>query len=75
MDNHSKFRVVAKAVKHHGDEGHVFYRSSYRILDHIGEEIDACDGAVDHPDVTSAYNEAFALGRERLRELAAESVP
>ena len=74
VENHSKFRVVAKAVKHHHPDGVLFYRSNYRILDHIGEEIDAADGTQDYSDVTSAYNEAFELGRERLRELASESI-
>ncbi|QDE40683.1 hypothetical protein FIV34_16450 [Luteibacter pinisoli] len=74
MENHSKFRVVARAVKHNGVAGEQFYRSSYRILDHIGEEIEAGNGTIDFIDVTSAYNEAFALGRERLREIASETI-
>ncbi|HEY4090064.1 MAG TPA: hypothetical protein VGN46_01010 [Luteibacter sp.] len=74
MENQSKFRVVARAVKHHDAAGEQVFRSSYRILDHIGEEIDAGTGTIDFTDVTSAYNEAFALGRERLRELASETI-
>jgi hypothetical protein len=74
VENNSKFRVVGRAVKHSGEAGEQFYRSSYRILDHIGEEIDAGMGTVDFIDVTSAYNEAFALGRERLREITAETI-
>lgn len=74
MENHGKFRVVAKAVKHFGETGQQVYRPSYRILDHIGEEIDAGEGVVEFTDVTSAYNEAFAMGRERLRELTSESL-
>lgn len=69
VENYGKFRVVARAVKHFGDAGQQVYRPTYRILDHIGEEIDAGEGAIDFGDVTSAYNEAFAMGRERLREL------
>jgi hypothetical protein len=74
VENHSKFRVVARAVKHHDAAGEQFYRSSYRILDHVGEEIDAGIGTIDFSDVTSAYNEAFTLGRERLREIASETI-
>ena len=61
MENHSKYRVVAKAVKHHGAAGEQVYRASYRILDHIGEEIEANTGTNDFQDITSAFNEAFAL--------------
>lgn len=74
MENHTKYRVVAKAVKHHGDTGEQLYRGSYRILDHIGEEIEAKTGTHDFVDITSAFNEAFTLGHERLRELGAETV-
>ena len=74
MENHSKFRVVAKAVKHHGEAGEQVYRGSYRILDHIGEEIEACTGTNVFIDITSAFNEAFALGHERLRELGVDTV-
>ncbi|QWT20417.1 hypothetical protein KPL74_00025 [Bacillus sp. NP157] len=74
MENHSKFRVVARAVKLQDAAGDQVYRSSYRILDHIGEEIETGAGTIEFTDVTSAYNEAFALGRERLRELATETI-
>ena len=74
MENHSKYRVVAKAVKHHGDAGEQVYRASYRILDHIGEEIEASTGTNDFQDITSAFNEAFALGHERLRVVGADSI-
>jgi len=74
VENHSKYRVVAKAVKHHGDAGEQVYRASYRILDHIGEEIEASTGTHDFQDITSAFNEAFALGHERLREMGVETI-
>lgn len=74
MENHSKYRVVAKAVKHHGAAGEQVYRASYRILDHIGEEIEANIGTNDFQDITSAFNEAFALGHERLREMGVDTV-
>lgn len=74
MENHGKFRVVARAVKQLDDAGQQVYRPSYRILDHIGEEIDAGEGSIDFGDVTSAYNEAFAMGRERLRELTTDAL-
>ena len=74
MENHSKYRVVAKAVKHHDDAGEQVYRASYRILDHIGEEIEASTGTNDFQDITSAFNEAFALGHERLREMGVETI-
>lgn len=74
MENHSKYRVVAKAVKHHDAAGEQVYRGSYRILDQIGEEIEASIGTNDFIDITSAFNEAFALGHERLRELGVETV-
>lgn len=74
MENHSKYRVVAKAVKHHGAAGEPVYRASYRILDHIGEEIEANTGTNDFQDITSAFNEAFALGHERLREMGVDTV-
>ncbi|HEY4294410.1 hypothetical protein [Luteibacter sp.] len=74
MENHNKYRVVAKAVKHHGDAGEQLYRASYRILDHVGEEIEASTGTNDFLDITSAFNEAFALGHERLREMGVETV-
>ncbi|HXP00162.1 MAG TPA: hypothetical protein VN813_06655 [Luteibacter sp.] len=74
MENHSKYRVVAKAVKHHDAAGEQVYRASYRILDHIGEEIESSTGTNDFIDITSAFNEAFALGHERLRELGVETV-
>lgn len=72
MENHSKFRVVAKAVKHPGDDGSSVYRSSYRILDHVGEEIETRLGTNDFDDITSAFNEAFAMGHERLRVLSTD---
>ena len=74
MENHSKFRVVAKAVKYHGDGGGQVYRSSYRILDHVGEEIETSTGTNDFDDITSAFNEAFAMGHERLRALSTETI-
>jgi hypothetical protein len=74
VENHSKYRVVAKAVKHHGVAGEQVYRASYRILDHIGEEIEANTGTNDFQDITSAFNEAFALGHERLREMGVDTV-
>jgi len=74
VENHSKYRVVAKAVKHNGLAGEQVYRASYRILDHIGEEIEASTGTNDFVDITSAFNEAFALGHERLRELGVDTV-
>jgi len=74
VENHSKYRVVAKAVKHNGQAGEQVYRASYRILDHIGEEIEASTGTNDFSDITSAFNEAFALGHERLRELGVDTV-
>ena len=74
VDNFSKFRVVSRAIKRNDDAGEQVYRSSYRILDHIGEEIDAGSGSIDFIDVTSAYNEGFTLGRERLREIASETI-
>ncbi len=74
MENQSKYRVVAKAVKHNGQAGEQVYRASYRILDHIGEEIEASTGTNDFSDITSAFNEAFALGHERLRELGVDTV-
>ncbi|MDQ0011470.1 hypothetical protein J2T07_003680 [Luteibacter jiangsuensis] len=73
MENHSKYRVVAKAVKY-DNAGEQVYRSSYRILDHIGEEIEASTGTNDFVDITSAFNEAFALGHERLRELGVDTI-
>ena len=66
--------MVAKAVKHNGQAGEQVYRASYRILDHIGEEIEASTGTNDFSDITSAFNEAFALGHERLRELGVDTV-
>jgi len=74
VENHGKFRVVARAVKQFDDAGQQVYRPSYRILDHIGEEIDAGEGSIGFGDVTSAYNEAFAMGRERLRELTTDAL-
>lgn len=74
MENQHKYRVVAKAVKHHDAAGEQVYRSSYRILDHIGEEIEAGTGTNDFIDITSAFNEAFALGHERLREMGVATV-
>jgi hypothetical protein len=73
LEQNSKFRVVARAVKQHAATGEPVYRPSFRILDHVGEEIDAGEGQHDFADITSAYNEAFALGRERLRELSVET--
>ena len=69
MESHSKFRVVAKAVRRDGADGESVYRSSYRILDTQGEEIETSEGAVDFGDITSAFNEAFAFGHERLRHI------
>lgn len=74
MENQSKFRVVAKAVKHHDASGDQVYRASYRILDHVGEEIEANTGTHDFGDITSAFNEAFAMGHERLREISTDTV-
>jgi len=74
VENHSKYRVVAKAVKHHGVAGEQVYRASYRILDHIGEEIEANTGTNDFQDITSAFNEAFALGHEHFREMGVDTV-
>jgi hypothetical protein len=74
VENHSKYRVVAKAVKHHGDTGEQVYRACYRILDHSGEEIETRTGTNDFQDITSAFNAAFALGHERLREMGVETI-
>ncbi|MET4677364.1 MULTISPECIES: hypothetical protein [unclassified Luteibacter] len=74
MENQNKFRVVAKAVKHSGVDGEQVYRASYRILDHVGEEIEANTGTHDFNDITSAFNQAFAMGHERLRELSTVTV-
>jgi hypothetical protein len=74
VENQSKFRVVAKAVKHHGAGGEQVYRANYRILDHVGEEIEANTGTQEFGDITSAFNEAFAMGHERLREISTETV-
>ncbi|MBB3225708.1 hypothetical protein FHW69_000298 [Luteibacter sp. Sphag1AF] len=72
MDSYNKFRVVAKAIKQDGSDGQPVYRSSYRILDTQGEEIETSTGTLAHGDITSAYNEAFAQGHERLKALGAE---
>jgi hypothetical protein len=74
MENHSKFRVVAKAVKYQDDGGGQVYRSSYRILDHFGEEIETGTGTNVFDEITSAFNEAFAIGHERLRVLSTETI-
>ncbi|TCV94041.1 hypothetical protein EC912_104238 [Luteibacter rhizovicinus] len=71
-NSHSKLRVVAKAMKQDDDTGQSVYRSSYRILDAQGEEIETRTGTHAYSDITSAYNEAFALGHERLKLLGAE---
>jgi hypothetical protein len=69
VESHSKFRVVAKAVRRDAADGSSVYRSSYRILDTQGEEIEISEGGVDFDDITSAFNEAFANGHERLRHI------
>lgn len=74
MENQSKFRVVAKAVKQPIEAGGQVYRSSYRILDQVGEEIEASTGTHDFVDITSAFNEAFAMGHERLRAMSVDTV-
>ena len=74
MENQSKFRVAAKAVKQSIEAGGQVYRSYYRILDQTGEEIEASTGTTDFGDITSAFNEAFAMGHERLRELSTVTV-
>ena len=74
MENQNKFRVVAKAVKQPIEAGGQMYRCSYRILDQVGEEIEARTGTHDFVDITSAFNEAFAMGHERLRELSVGTV-
>lgn len=74
MENQSKFRVSAKALKQPMEAGGQVYRSYYRILDQTGEEIEASTGTKDFGDITSAFNEAFAMGHERLRELGKDTV-
>ena len=72
MENQSKFRVSAKALKQPTEAGGQVYRSNYRIFDERGEEIETSTGTRDFGDITSAFNEAFAMGHKRLLALSTD---